>query len=150
MSEKNSGEDNSVKPVKFVVEPATLISLGFEWYIEGDDNHNATVEVSYRKKGDRDWKKGLPLLRIQNEESITKFLSNSIDYITPNLFAGSIFDLEPDTEYQCRFVMSDPDSVIGNPQKTVTVRTRPEPKPFEGGRVYHVYPLDYTGPKEEP
>ena len=150
MSEKNSGEDNSVKPVKFVVEPATLISLGFEWYIEGDDNHNATVEVSYRKKGDRDWKKGLPLLRIQNEESITKFLSNSIDYITPNLFAGSIFDLEPDTEYQCRFVMSDPDSVIGNPQKTVTVRTRPEPKPFEGGRVYHIYPLDYTGPKEEP
>jgi hypothetical protein len=150
MSEKNSSKENSVKPVKFVVEPATLISLGFEWYIEGDDNHNATVEVSYRKKGDRDWKKALPLLRIQNEESITKFLSNSIDYITPNLFAGSIFDLEPDTEYQCRFVMSDPDGVIGNPQKTIRVCTRPEPKPFEGGQVYHVYPVDYTGPKEEP
>ena len=148
--EKNAWKENSVKPGKFVVEPATLISLGFEWYIEGDDNHNATVEVRYRKKGDHDWKKALPLLRIQNEESIAKFLSNSIDYVTPNLFAGSVFDLEPDTEYQCRFVISDPDGVIGSPQKTVTVRTRPEPKPFEGGRVYHVYPSDYTGPKQEP
>jgi hypothetical protein len=104
MSGKNAGSENSVKPEKLVIEPATLISLGFEWYIEGDDNHNATVEVSYRKKGDRDWKKALPLLRIQNEESITKFLNNSIDYVAPNLFAGSIFDLEPDTEYQCSVV----------------------------------------------
>jgi hypothetical protein len=151
MSGKNAVvKENSVKPGKFVVEPATLISLGFEWYIEGDDNHNASVEVGYCKKGDRDWKKALPLLRIQNEESITKFLNNSIDYVTPNLFAGSILDLEPDTEYQCRFVISDPDGVIGSPRKTVTVRTRPEPKPFEGGQVYHVYPSDYTGPKQEP
>src|SRR4030042_2727297 len=145
-----SDKMNSVKPAKFVIKPPTLISLGFEWYIEGDNNHNASVEVDYRKKGNQDWKKALPLLRIQNEESITKFLNNSIDYITPNLFAGSIFDLEPDTEYQCRFVMSDPDGVIGKSQKTVTVRTRPEPKPFDGGQVYHVYPDDYTGPKQEP
>jgi hypothetical protein len=150
MSGENTGKENAVKPVKFVIEPATLNALGFEWYIEGDDNHNASVEVRYRKKGNQDWKKALPLLRIQNEESITKFLNNSIDYVTPNLFAGSIFDLEPDTEYQCRFVMSDPDGVIGKSQKTVTVRTRPEPKPFEGGQVYHVYPDDYTGQKQEP
>ena len=147
---KNAGKQNGVKPGQFVVEPPTLISLGFEWYIEGDDNHNATVEVQYRKKGDHDWKKALPLLRIQNEESITKFLSNSIDYVTPNLFAGSIFDLDPDTEYECMFLMVDPDGVSGNPEKTVTVRTRPEPKSFEGGQVYHVYPSDYKGTKQEP
>ena len=150
MPEMTTGKVNSVKSIKFVIEPPTLISLGFEWYIEGDDNHNAEVAVQYRKKGDRNWKKALPLLRIQNEESITKFLNNSIDYVTPNLFAGSIFDLEPDTEYQCRFDMSDPDGVIGNSRKTVSVRTRPEPKPFEGGQVYHVYPGDYTGTKQEP
>jgi hypothetical protein len=143
-------EESEVKPGEFVVEPPTLVSLGFEWYVEGDDNHDATVEVWYREKGESIWKEALPLLRIQNEESIAKFLNNSIDYITPNLFAGSIFDLKPDTEYECRFLMSDPDGVIGSPQKTVTVRTRPEPKPFEGGRVYHVYPRDYTGPKQEP
>jgi hypothetical protein len=141
---------NRVKPGKFVIEPPTLTCLGFEWYVEGDDNHNATVEVFYRKMGNRDWQKALPLLRIQNEESIFEFFNNRIDYITPNLFAGSIFDLEPDTDYECKFLLSDPDGVIGNPEKRVEVKTRPEPRPFEGGRTYHVYPNDYTGPKLEP
>ena len=39
----------------FYVEPPTLISLGFEWQIDGDDNRNASVAVSYRKKGDQAW-----------------------------------------------------------------------------------------------
>ncbi len=30
------------------------------------------------------------------------------------------------------------------------MRTRPEPQPFKGGRVYHVYPRDYVGVKQEP
>jgi hypothetical protein len=148
-----SSEGNAVKPYRFVVEPPTLISLGFEWYIKGDDNHNATVEVTYRKEGDRMWKKALPLLRIKNEESIFSFLGHHIDYVTPNLFAGSILDLEPDTEYQCRFVMTDPDGVLGYKryaEEVINVRTRPEPKPYEGGNVYHVYPYSWTGPKQQP
>lgn len=147
---KHFRTNNKVKPGKFIIEPPTLISLGFEWYVEGDDNHNASVEVWYRKKGDPFWKEALPLLRIQNEESICKFYNNSIDYITPNMFAGSIFDLEPDTEYECKFLISDPDGVEGDPQKKVTVRTRPEPKPCKEGRVFHVYPRNHIGPKEEP
>jgi hypothetical protein len=153
----NSENGNAVKPAKFVIEPPTLICLGFEWYIEGDDNHNAIVEVSYRKKGENSWKEALPLLRIQNEECIDSFSVNWIDYVTPNLFAGSIMDLQPDTDYECKFILSDPDGVHGTvksesslDQKIVTVRTRPEPKPAEGGKVYHVYPWDYTGTKEEP
>ncbi|MBN1848989.1 MAG: hypothetical protein JW932_10425 [Deltaproteobacteria bacterium] len=141
---------NRIKPGRFVVEPPTLTCLGFEWYVEGDENHNATVEVLYRKRGDRNWLQALPLLRIQNEESIFRFYNNSIDYITPNMFAGSIFDLEPDTDYECKFLLSDPDGVIGDTEKRVTVKTRPEPRPFEGGRIYHVYPGDYTGSKLEP
>ena len=45
---------NMAKPGKFVIEPPTLINLGFEWYIEGDDNRDATVDVWYRKKGSQD------------------------------------------------------------------------------------------------
>src|SRR5262245_26362784 len=30
------------------------------------------------------------------------------------------------------------------------VRTRPEPVPFSGGSVYHVYPLDHRGEKQQP
>src|SRR5256885_4602330 len=51
----------------FSVEPPTLLSLGFDWKIAGDDNRNASVEVTYRKKGETAWKKGLPLLRLQRE-----------------------------------------------------------------------------------
>ena len=39
---------------QFVIEPATLICLGFEWDITGDDNRNATVDVSYRAAGQTD------------------------------------------------------------------------------------------------
>jgi hypothetical protein len=130
----------------FVTERPTLLSLGFEWHIDGDDNRNAAVAVYYRKKGDSAWREGLPLLRIGNE----RINENSLHYIVPNGFAGSIFDLEPGTEYECRFVMSDLDGVAGKTENIVTVRTRFEPKPAAGGHVYHVYPQGYNGKKEEP
>ena len=143
-------EDDAVIPGIFRTEPPTLISLGFEWYISGDANRNASVDVWYRKKGEVKWHEALPMLRIQKEESIVNFLNNGIDYITPDLFAGSIFDLEPGTTYECKFHMSDPDDVIGNPEKTVVVKTRSEPEAFDGGNIYHVYPKEYKGPREEP
>lgn len=137
---------DKVTSQSFYVEPPTLISLGFEWHIDGDDNRNASVAVSWRKKGDQAWHEGLPLLRIGNE----LLNENAIQYVTPNMLAGSIFDLEPGTEYECRFALSDPDGVIGKTENVVTVRTRPEPKPATGGRVYHVYPADFKGEKQQP
>jgi hypothetical protein len=131
---------------ELITEPATLVSLGFEWRIDGDDNRNAVVSVSYRKKGEQTWKEGLPLLRIGNE----RINENALQYVTPNGFAGSIFDLEPATDYECRFVMADPDRIDGRTTQIVSVRTRPEPKPAEGGRTYHVYPPGYNGQKQEP
>jgi hypothetical protein len=131
---------------EFFAEPPTLLSLGFEWRIDGDDNRNATVAVSYRKKGDQAWKEGLPLLRIGGE----RINENSLHYTVPNGFAGSIFDLEPATDYECRFVISDPDGIDGKKENVVTVRTRFEPKPATGGNIYHVYPQGYNGKKEEP
>jgi len=145
----------------FSVEPPTLVSLGFDWKITGDDNRNASVEVSYRKKGETAWKKGLPLLRLQREwvnggppqpndnPLLPRF---PFDYVVPNMFSGSVLNLEPGTEYECRFVMTDPDGVAprGETTKTVTVRTRAEPMPATGGRTYHVYPVDWKGEKQEP
>src|SRR5260370_15965401 len=134
---------NKVKPGEFIIDHPTLIILGFEWLIQGDDNRNAQVEVSYRKQGETQWKKGLPLLRLQGERIYQN--QGVFDVVSPNMFAGSILDLEPDTAYEARFVMSDPDGVLGQASRTVTVRTRPEPKPFAGGRVFHVYSKDYKG-----
>jgi hypothetical protein len=137
---------NTTTAGEFIAERPTLVSLGFEWHIDGDDNHNAAVSVFYRKKGDQAWKEGLPLLRLDHE----RINENSLQYIVPNMFAGSIFDLEPGTDYECRLVLADPDGVDGKAENIVTVHTRPEPKPATGGKVYHVYPPGFNGQKQEP
>jgi len=138
---------NAVTAGDFLIDPPTLINLGFEWFIQGDENRNAAVTVSYRKKGESVWKDALPLLRLKGERV---YQASQVDVISPNMFAGSILDLEPDTAYEAQFVMSDPDGVRGVARRTITVRTRPEPKPYEGGRVFHVYPHGFTGQKIEP
>ena len=139
-----------VTPGELVVDPPTLINLGFEWLIDGDANRNASVAVSYRKAGETAWKTAMPLVRLQNERTIQP---NVFNLVLPNMFAGSILDLEANTAYETRFVMTDPDGVGGpaaNATKTVTVRTRPEPQPAQGGKVYHVYPVGYKGQRVEP
>src|SRR5205814_389427 len=68
----------------------------------------------------------------------------------PEMFAGSIFDLEPDTEYEARFEMGDPDGVHGPAVHTVRTRTRREPAAARDGRTLHVYPPAWRGPKTEP
>jgi hypothetical protein len=150
----------------FLVEPPTLQSLGFEWRITGDDNRTAKVVVSYRKTGEQTWHEALPLLRIQNEQigvrptpppaQAAQIAASGaptyppFKYTAANMFSGSILNLQPGTEYECRFTLSDPDGVTGEKEKTVTVRTRKEPVPAEGGQVYNVYPIGWDGPKQEP
>ena len=135
---------NGVTAGAFVVERPTLLSLGFEWKITGDDNRNAAVAVSFRKKGETAWRKGMPLMRMGGE-----FIAGPrpqygdsayYNYTVPPGFAGSVLNLQPDSEYECRFVLSDPDGVTGQSEQTVTVRTRKVPAPATGGQVYHVYP----------
>jgi hypothetical protein len=143
-------DDLKVTPGELVIEHPTLINLGFEWPIDGDANRNASVEVSYRKQGETAWQNALPLVRLHGEQT---FQRNVFNLVTPNMFAGSILDLEPGTAYEARFVMVDPDGIGGaaaNATKVVTVRTRPEPMPAPGGKTYHVYPTKWQGPKIEP
>lgn len=142
-----SKAQNRVTVGKFIIEPPTLENLGFEWYIEGDLNRNATVKVEYRIAASaKEWKKGIPLLRIGGEH-ITRA---GIDYTTPHMFAGSILDLNSNTSYEARFTLEDPDGVEGEAVKVVKVSTRAEPKAANGGRVRHVYSQYYTGEKLEP
>jgi hypothetical protein len=145
---------NSTTAGEFQIDPPTLVSLGFEWRIAGDANRNARVDVAFRKRGDEKWRDALPLLRLQHEQVPGGLPreggAHYFAYGAPNMFAGSILDLEPDTEYECRFVLTDPDGVRGRAHRVVTVRTRKEPMPAEGGHVYHVYPFGYKGSKQEP
>lgn len=132
---------------ELVVEPPTLRSLGFEWYITGDDNRNASVQLQYRKRGETRWQDGLPLLRIHHERTL---YAPVLDYTAPNMFAGSLFYLDEDTDYEARLQLSDPDGVSGQAERLISVRTRAEPKASTSGRVLHVYPPGHTGEEEQP
>jgi hypothetical protein len=135
---------NAVTAGRLIVEPPTLICLGFEWEISGDANRNSSVSVEYRRSGDGAWKQGMPLLRMGGEQIFRA------PYTVPHRFAGSIIDLEPDTEYEVRLTMNDPDGTNGQRLQTRRIRTRGEPKAASGGRVLHVYPPAWRGPREEP
>ncbi|TAJ93741.1 MAG: hypothetical protein EPO31_06040 [Gammaproteobacteria bacterium] len=130
-----------------IVDPPTLMAIGIAWPIQGDDNRNAQVSITYRKNGNPEWSRGLDPLRLQNEITYTR---GALDYTAPNMFAGSLFDLEEDTEYEVRVQLQDPDGIQGESEKTVVIRTRAEPKPATDGRVLHVYPPGYEGDRQAP
>ncbi len=179
--------EDRVMPGDASVEPPTLISLGVDWAIEGDDNRNASVALEYRRSGETTWHRALPLLRLQHEqvngrvggpsfvdaanaaESAAKlarsnaavatanaasttgpFAFSPFSYVAPNMFSGSVFDLAPDTDYELRLTLSDPDGVAGDAQRSLRAHTRAEPQPAAGGKTYHVYPVGYSGPRQEP
>ncbi|MDR2215717.1 MAG: hypothetical protein LBE59_07740 [Nevskiaceae bacterium] len=149
---------------EFSVERPTLESAGFDWVIDGDENRNASVQLSYRRKGETDWRPAQPLLRLQNEDvnafpgggdplerrSGTMLARPVLQYKVPNMFSGSLLNLEPGTDYEVRLMLSDPDGVSGRTENTASFRTRSEPKPATGGNVYHVYPWNYQGQKQQP
>src|SRR2546425_1024736 len=104
---------------------STIYSVGVEWDLSGDVNHNATVNVQYRIQGASAWKSALPLVRVDNTYN-------------GNGFAGSILFLNPDTTYEVVLNLSDPDG--GAENRILTVATRPLPMLPTGGRTFHVVP----------
>src|SRR5262245_56661523 len=77
---------NSTEAGKFTVEHPTLLNLGFEWAISGDANRNASVAVLFRSVGQKDWRAGLPLVRIGGENVYRR--RENLDYTVPDGFAG--------------------------------------------------------------
>jgi hypothetical protein len=140
--------ENGTEAGALVVEHPTLLNLGFEWPIRGDANRNATVAVQFRAAGESGWREALPLVRIGGENVYRR--RENLDYTVPDGFAGSIFNLKPGMEYECRLRLTDPDGVSGRAEHDVRVKTRSEPQPFRGGRTLHVYPPDYQGPRQAP
>jgi hypothetical protein len=103
---------------------STIYSIGLEWDLVGDSDHDATATVTYRVTGTSEWRAALPLVRV--------------DYNGYNLLSGSVLSLAPDTEYIVRASLQDPDG--GAETRDVKVRTRRLPAPPIGGRVFHVVP----------
>src|SRR5690349_5997117 len=79
--------DNVLHPGTAVLDRPTLISLGIQLPVTGDDNYNASVTVKYRKSGDLNWLQAQPLFRVHPD--------TALPYVIAPQFAGSILDLRP-------------------------------------------------------
>ncbi|MEX0776105.1 MAG: right-handed parallel beta-helix repeat-containing protein [Phycisphaeraceae bacterium] len=127
-----------------VLEAPTLMSLGAYWII-GDDNDNASVELHYRKGGAAEWLRGMDLLKV--ESGAEQRGDHEPALVVPKdarLFAGSIVLLEPDTAYEMKLVLRDPDGAAA--EHMLSARTNAEPKAPANGPVYYVMPGDGGAP----
>ncbi len=97
----------------------TLITLGLQLLISGDDNHTASVTVRYRPTGSPTWRDGLPLFRVRPESVPDRFV--------PEQFAGSIFDLRPATSYDIELHAIDTDGPVDQ-TLTLSATTRDVPQ----------------------
>ena len=118
---------------------ATIHSIGIEWDIAGDGNHNASCKVRFRAKGAGEWKDALPLFRVD----YAWYYSSSKAKEPKNMLAGSLMFLRPATEYEVQLDLADPDG--GNAAKQFVVATRPVPAMPKGGRTLHVVPGEGGG-----
>jgi len=152
--------ENASAPAEIQPEPSTLHCLAVRWPVKGDDNANATIEVQFRRapgvpragersgdgSGDAAWKQGFPLFRTIRAATRDQRDQWSFNGIPPGrlpggwIFAGSVVDLDPETEYEVKLSLNDPDG--GNTEKVLKMKTIGEPKEPPGMRVRHVVPED--------
>lgn len=103
---------------------ATRNSIGIEWQVSEDANHNSVCQVSYRQTGATSWQVAMPLYRV--------------DFQGADMVAGSIFSLLPGTSYDVRLELSDVDG--GNTTRDFSLVTLALPRAPEGGRTLYVVP----------
>ncbi len=101
---------------------ATHLSIGIEWDLEGDTDHDAACSVSYRVQGTGGWAEAMPLFRVDYEGWYEKAKAER----PFNMLAGSVLFLEPGAEYEVKLSLRDPDNPTGT-ERVERVRTKPWP-----------------------
>jgi hypothetical protein len=104
--------DPVLHPGAVLLDRPTLMALGVQLPISGDENRNASVTLRYRQVGSPDWIDGMPLLRVEPETVAPD------DGVIAEQFAGSILDLRPATEYEIELHAVDPDGPV---DQTLTI-----------------------------
>jgi hypothetical protein len=154
-------DEKSEPTAEPVLERPTLRSVGAYWIVKGDDNKNAAVRVDYRKAGSNgaggEWRQGPPLFRVEKGKHKDKEFGSKLKLPDDAwLFAGSVLFLEPDTAYELKLTLTDPDG--GEASETLAARTIGEPVAPTDGPMLHVVPGDAnpdgnaagTGTKQDP
>ena len=114
-------------------DPPTLHCIGVRWFVKEAEHPEAAVTVDYRKKGEAEWRRAMPLRRVE-----TAALQERKPPEGTSLYAGSIFDLAPDTDYDVRLTLTDANGK--EVAWTQVLRTWKEPVPPAAKRTLHVHP----------
>ena len=130
-----SQSQDATYPGEITTPYPTLTCLAFEWEIKGDDNQDSKVEVVFRISGEETWITAMPLVRIPAGSTGKR---TTPTYTWKNKHSGSIFNLEPDTKYEIRLSLTDPDG--GEATELVKAHTRPVPGEAENSRIIKVNP----------
>ncbi|MGH7847909.1 MAG: right-handed parallel beta-helix repeat-containing protein [Candidatus Binatia bacterium] len=128
------GADSSrhaAEPGELQAEPPTVQSLALRWPVRGDVNANASIVVQFRKTGTARWQEAYALFRIHPSK-----VSPENRVADGWLFAGSIVELDADTEYEVRLTLIDPEG--GSVERKLSLRTLHEPRQPEEMRIRHV------------
>lgn len=117
---------NAIQTGGLQIDPPTSCCLGVLLPIlGGDDDYDAIATLEYRQSGALDWLPALPLLRIRPETSSIETPPDYYGFPYPDEgFAGSVLGLAPDTAYELRVVVSDPDGG-GSTIETLAVTAGP-------------------------
>ena len=142
-----AAEDKS-KPGEFITEPATLISLGFEWRIEGDDNRNARVDGVLPQEG-RAGVEGGAAAAAHRQRAHQRERAAVRRRRTGSPEASSISSRPRTTSADscCRIRTAS----MASRNRSCTVRTRAEPKPAAGRQgLSRLSSRTITGERQEP
>ncbi len=119
------------------LEEPTTTCLGAWWIVENGEG--CRIEMEYRKTGDADWKKNMPMFRVRPGDTVQKTHDPELNPAdSARLFAGSIVNLTPDTEYELRLRLVRLDGTAD--EKVLKSRTAAEPTDPPNLRVKHVVP----------
>lgn len=111
---------------------STVYSVGIEWDVAGDTNHNASCAVRYRKQGESALRDFVALFRVDFRGWDG---ADSADRAY-NMVAGSVLFLEPATTYEIKLSLSDVDG--GGKDTSLLIATRALPSLPTTGKTIHV------------
>ncbi len=111
---------------------ATFNNISINYAIDGDDNLNSELAISYRLPGATSFSPAAMTVRAHPGLVIDGVAT------TRNYLAGSVLFLDPNTDYEVRCILTDPDG--GNLTSTEIIRTKAIPQPAANANIRFVAP----------
>jgi hypothetical protein len=113
--------DDVLRVLEVRLDRPTLHALGVQLLVSDDDDFDAEVTVRVREVGGA-FRDATPLVRVR-PDAVVESMRASV----PAQFAGSIFDLRPDTAYEIELHARDADGPVDE-IRMLSGRTRPVPR----------------------